>query len=103
MWRYATDLFDYLPLGAVIEGKILCIHGGLSPDIKTIDQMRVIDRLREVPHEGPFSDLMWSDPDHIETWAASTRGAGWLFGSKVLKQFLEINDLDLVVRAHQIC
>jgi diadenosine tetraphosphatase ApaH/serine/threonine PP2A family protein phosphatase len=45
--------------------------------------MRIIDRNCEIPHEGPFCDLMWSDPEEIETWGVSPRGAGWLFGSRV--------------------
>jgi len=98
--KYYTDVFDYLAIAALIEGKVLCIHGGLSPDIKTIDQIRVIDRKVEIPHEGPFCDLMWSDPEEIETWALNSRGAGWLFGSKVTKQFNELNGLDLICRAH---
>jgi serine/threonine-protein phosphatase 6 catalytic subunit len=49
-WKYFNETFDYLPLGALVENKILCIHGGLSPDIKTIDQMRTIDRKMEIPH-----------------------------------------------------
>jgi len=80
----------------------MCVHGGLSPDIKTIDQIRTIERVQEVPHQGAFSDLMWSDPDAIEGWAVSSRGAGWLFGSAVTKDFNEINNLDLICRAHQI-
>ena len=51
-WRYFNDAFDYLPLGALVNGNILCIHGGLSPDIKTIDQMRTIDRKMEIPQTG---------------------------------------------------
>jgi len=101
-WKYCTDLFDYLPLGAIVEGKVLCIHGGLSPDVKTLDQIRVIDRKIEIPHEGPFCDLMWSDPEDIDTWAFNTRGAGWLFGSKVTKEFTHLNDLELICRAHQL-
>ena len=69
-----------MPLGASVEGRIFCIHGGLSPEVKTFDQIRNIDRFIEMPHEGPFCDLMWSDPEDIETWAMSPRGAGWLFG-----------------------
>lgn len=80
-------MFDYLPLGASVEGKIFCIHGGLSPEVKTFDQVRAIDRFLEMPHEGPFCDLMWSDPEDIETWAMSPRGAGWLFGSRVTLEF----------------
>ena len=101
-WKYCTEVFDYLGIGAVVEGKVFCIHGGLSPEIKTIDQVRLIDRGMEIPHEGPFCDLMWSDPEDIETWAMSPRGAGWLFGSKVTTEFNHINDLSLIARAHQL-
>ena len=99
-WKYCTEIFDYLAIGAIVEGKILCIHGGLSPDIKTIDQIRVIDRKQEIPNEGPFCDLMWSNPENIETWALSSRGTGWLFGSKVTDNFCHFNDLQMVARAH---
>ena len=48
--------------------------------------MRTIDRKMEIPHEGAFADLMWSDPDDIETWILSNRGAGWIFGWKVVNE-----------------
>lgn len=99
-WKYCTEVFDYLGIAALVEGKLLCIHGGLSPDVKTVDQIRTISRCKEIPHEGPFCDLMWSDPEDIETWAISPRGAGWLFGSKVTKEFNRINDFSLICRAH---
>ena len=89
-------------IAAIVEGKILCIHGGLSPDVKTLDQIRLIDRKIEIPHEGAFCDLMWSDPEDIDTWAMSPRGAGWLFGSKVTSEFNRINGLNLIARAHQL-
>ena len=76
-WRWCTDVFDYLTLAAVIEGRVLCVHGGLSPDVRSIDQIRTVDRVCEIPHEGAFCDLMWSDPEDIERWAISPRGAGW--------------------------
>tara|TARA_B110001452_G_scaffold258930_1_gene254689 strand:+ start:1789 stop:2697 length:909 start_codon:yes stop_codon:yes gene_type:complete len=101
-WKYCTELFDWCPLAAVVDGRVLCVHGGLSPELRTIDQMRLIDRKQEIPHEGAFCDLMWSDPDDIETWAVSPRGAGWLFGSKVTSEFAEINGLELICRAHQL-
>lgn len=63
VWRYCTEVFDYIALAAVIDGKIFCVHGGLSPNINTIDEIRNFDRKQEVPHEGPISDLLWSDPD----------------------------------------
>jgi len=101
-WKYCTEVFDYLALAAVIDGRILCVHGGLSPDIATLDQIRTLERNTEIPHEGPFCDLMWSDPDEIDTWAISSRGAGWLFGGKVTQQFNHMNGLELVCRAHQL-
>jgi len=82
-WKYCTQVFDYLTLAALVDGKVLCVHGGLSPDVKTLDQIRTIPRSQEIPHEGAFCDLMWSDPEDIETWQVSPRGAGWLFGSRV--------------------
>ncbi len=85
-WKYFTDVFDYLNIGALIEGKIFCIHGGLSPSISTVDQIRLINRKVEIPHEGPFCDLMWSDPDNVESWYLSGRGAGWIYGWKVVKE-----------------
>jgi len=66
----------------------LCIHAGLSPEIKSIEQINIIERRVEIPHDGPFCDLMWSDPEDIEAWAMSARGAGWLFGDKVTKEVI---------------
>jgi serine/threonine-protein phosphatase 6 catalytic subunit len=101
-WRWCTDVFDYLTLAAVIEGRVLCVHGGLSPDVRSIDQIRTVDRVCEIPHEGAFCDLMWSDPEDIERWAVSPRGAGWLFGRKVAEEFNHGNGLELIARAHQL-
>ena len=95
-WRWCTDVFDYLTLSALIDGKVLCVHGGLSPDVRTLDQIRTVDRLCEIPHEGPFCDIMWSDPEDLECWAVSPRGAGWLFGRRVTAEFNDINGLELI-------
>jgi len=101
-WKYCTQVFDYLTLAALVDGKVLCVHGGLSPDVKTLDQIRTIPRSQEIPHEGAFCDLMWSDPEDIETWQVSPRGAGWLFGSRVTLEFVQNNRLQLICRAHQL-
>jgi len=101
-WKYCCEVFDCFNVAAIIDGRILCVHGGLSPDVRTLDQIRTIDRRQEIPHEGPFCDLMWSDPENIETWAVSPRGAGWLFGSRVTTEFNHLNSLDLICRAHQL-
>ncbi|KAI9884229.1 MAG: hypothetical protein M1823_003978 [Watsoniomyces obsoletus] len=81
---------------------VLCVHGGLSPAIDTIDQIRLLDRAREVPHEGPMCDLLWSDPDEIEGWSLSPRGAGFLFSGGVTRAFNYRNDISLIARAHQL-
>lgn len=105
-------------LSQIIDGETLCVHGGLSPDIRTLDQIRVLSRAQEIPHEGAFCgeyihllhqpsinpaiDLMWSDPDDVENWAVSPRGAGWLFGDRVTREFNHFNSLKLIARAHQL-
>ena len=83
-------------------GAVLCVHGGLSPLIDTIDKIRLIDRKQEVPHEGAMCDLLWSDPDEIDGWGLSPRGAGFLFGADIVKVFNYRNDLGLIARAHQL-
>ncbi|KAG0314679.1 putative serine/threonine protein phosphatase [Linnemannia gamsii] len=104
VWHYFTDLFDYLTLSVVIDNMIFCVHGGLSPSIHTIDQIKVIDRFKEIPHEGPMADLVWSDPDPgREEFAVSPRGAGYTFGSMVVEKFLHENRMDHILRAHQLC
>uniref|UniRef100_A0A5S6Q008 Serine/threonine-protein phosphatase n=1 Tax=Trichuris muris TaxID=70415 RepID=A0A5S6Q008_TRIMR len=102
VWRYCTEVFDYLSLSAVIDNKIFCVHGGLSPSIQTLDQIRSIDRKQEVPHDGPMCDLLWSDPEDTQGWGVSPRGAGYLFGSEVVQQFCQANSVDLICRAHQL-
>ncbi len=102
VWKCCCQVFDFLVLGAVIDGKVLCVHGGLSPEIRTLDQIRVIARAQEIPHEGAFCDLVWSDPEDVGTWAISPRGAGWLFGNKVASEFNHVNGFQLIARAHQL-
>lgn len=63
VWRYCCDVFDYMSLGAVVDGRVFCVHGGLSPTVVSLNQIRSIDRKQEVPHEGAMCDLLWSDPD----------------------------------------
>ena len=100
VWKYFTDLFDFLPLAALIENTIFCPHGGLSPSIDSLDQIRSLDRFNEIPHEGPVCDLLWSDPDEREGWGISPRGAGYTFGADITDQFNQANALNLIIRAH---
>lgn len=103
VWRYCCEVFDYLSLGAITsDGKWFAIHGGLSPNVANIDQIRLIDRKQEVPHEGAMCDLLWSDPEDIPAWGLSPRGAGYLFGADVTKAFCRNNGLEMIARAHQL-
>ena len=74
VWKHFTDLFDFLPLTATVDDAIFCLHGGLSPTLDTLDHVRSLDRVQEVPHEGPMCDLLWSDPDDRCGWGISPRG-----------------------------
>jgi len=102
VWNLCTDIFDLLSLAATVDDHVLCVHGGLSPALETIDQIREIQRAREVPHEGPMCDLLWSDPEEISGWGMSPRGAGYLFGADVVTKFNHINGIQLIARAHQL-
>ena len=95
----ATSLFKPPP---TTTGALLCVHGGLSPLIENLNQIRTLDRKQEVPHEGAMCDLLWSDPDDIEGWGLSPRGAGFLFGADIVRKFNHRNDLSMVARAHQL-
>eukprot|EP01089_Gocevia_fonbrunei_P008053 TRINITY_DN1966_c0_g1_i1.p1 TRINITY_DN1966_c0_g1~~TRINITY_DN1966_c0_g1_i1.p1 ORF type:complete len:307 (-),score=19.12 TRINITY_DN1966_c0_g1_i1:264-1184(-) len=102
VWRYCTEIFDYLSLSAIIADKIFCVHGGLSPSITQLDQIRTINRKQEVPHEGAMCDLLWSDPEDIDGWGLSPRGAGYIFGGDVVSHFNHNNNIELICRAHQL-
>ena len=104
VWTAFTSLFDYLPLAAVVGGTLLAVHGGLSPSINTLDQLRILNRFNEIPHEGPIADIFWSDPDpEKEGWIVSPRGAGYIFGHDVVLRFLYVNRMEHIARAHQLC
>jgi len=102
VWTFFTDLFDYLPLTGLVEKQIFCLHGGLSPAVESLDQIRAMDRMQEVPHEGPMCDLLWSDPDDRMGWNVSPRGAGYNFGQDISEAYNHANGLTLIARAHQL-
>ncbi|KAJ0397441.1 hypothetical protein P43SY_009296 [Pythium insidiosum] len=103
LWRMFGDCFNCMPVAAVVAEKIFCTHGGLSPDLYTLDQIRNIRRPTDVPDEGLLCDLLWSDPDpDSQGWTESDRGVSYIFGADVVEQFLQTHDLDLVCRAHQV-
>ena len=62
-WKYLSDVFDYLSIAALIDNRVMCVHGGLSPFVRTIDRIDTIYRFQEIPNEGLYADLVWSDPE----------------------------------------
>ncbi|XP_056850649.1 serine/threonine-protein phosphatase PP1 isozyme 6 isoform X1 [Raphanus sativus] len=103
LWKSFTDCFNCLPVAALIDDKILCMHGGLSPDLKSLDDIRRIPRPVDVPDQGVLCDLLWADPDkEIQGWGENDRGVSYTFGPDKVAEFLQTHDLDLVCRAHQV-
>jgi len=97
------ECFQWLPLAACIESKVFCVHGGLSSDDGvTLDDVRTVARNREPPDSGLMCDLLWSDPQAQGGRSPSKRGVGLSFGPDVTRSFLATNDLDLVIRSHEV-
>ncbi|KRZ84367.1 Serine/threonine-protein phosphatase PP1-beta [Trichinella sp. T8] len=103
LWKTFTDCFNCLPVAAIIDEKIFCCHGGLSPDLQSMEQIRRIMRPTDVPDQGLLCDLLWSDPDKDVTgWGENDRGVSFTFGAEVVSKFLRRHDMDLICRAHQV-
>jgi len=129
LWKKFQDVFNVFPLAAVVDEKIFCIHGGLSPDLVNTSQINKILRPTDVPDTGArpahgrapppecrsrlrgspccppglLCDILWSDPDKdANGWSENDRGVSYTFGQDVVAKFLQKNDFDLIVRAHQV-
>lgn len=85
LWRIFADCFNCMPVAAVVEDKILCMHGGLSPDLDHLSQILDITRPTDVPDEGLLCDLLWADPDqNVQGWGYNARGVSYTFGHDVI-------------------
>ena len=104
LWKSFVDLFNCLPIAASIDDKILLVHGGLSPELKKVEQLQKIVRPTDIPEDGLLCDILWSDPDiNVKgDWGPNDRGVSVTFSQKTLEKFLENNNLDLLCRAHQV-
>lgn len=103
LWKTFTDCFNCLPIAALIDEKIFCMHGGLSPDLHNMGQVKCVMRPTDVPDTGLVCDLLWADPDKdVQGFGENDRGVSFTFGKDVVHTFLKRHDLDLVCRAHQV-
>ena len=102
-WRCFTDLFNYLPVAAIIDDKIFCVHGGLSPELKSLKDIQNISRPTDIPDVGLLCDFLNSDPDkEAVEYDENDKGISVIFGEKVVYDFNKIHDLDLIVRGNQV-
>eukprot|EP00442_Polarella_glacialis_P004939 CAMPEP_0115084424 /NCGR_PEP_ID=MMETSP0227-20121206/21249_1 /TAXON_ID=89957 /ORGANISM="Polarella glacialis, Strain CCMP 1383" /LENGTH=297 /DNA_ID=CAMNT_0002473223 /DNA_START=96 /DNA_END=986 /DNA_ORIENTATION=- len=103
LWKSFCDVFNCLPVSALIDERILCMHGGLSPELSHFDEIRRLARPTDVPDSGLICDLLWADPDKdFVGWADNDRGVSFVFGTDVVAGFLDKHNLDLICRAHQV-
>ncbi|XP_061656654.1 serine/threonine-protein phosphatase 2B catalytic subunit gamma isoform-like isoform X1 [Syngnathoides biaculeatus] len=109
VYEACMDSFDCLPLAALLNQQFLCVHGGLSPEISSLDDIRKLERFKEPPAFGPMCDLLWSDPgedygaeknqDHFSH--NSVRGCSYFYSYAAVCDFLINNNLLSVIRAHE--
>ncbi|KAG0169566.1 serine/threonine protein phosphatase Pzh1 [Apophysomyces sp. BC1034] len=103
IWKTFVDAFNALPIAGLVAGKIFCVHGGLSPSMHSMDDVRNIMRPTDVPEYGLLNDLLWSDPSETAVeWEDNERGVSYCFGKRIVNDFLTKYDLDLVCRAHMV-
>ena len=103
LWKVFSDVFNCLPVAALIDEKIFCMHGGLSPELRNLEQIKNIMRPTDVPDTGLLCDLLWSDPERgVEEYGDNDRGVSFTFGENVVRKFNSKHDLDLICRAHQV-
>eukprot|EP00732_Lithocolla_globosa_P001552 Lithocolla_globosa_v1_NODE_793_length_3272_cov_24.216661.p2 type:complete len:303 gc:universal NODE_793_length_3272_cov_24.216661:1411-503(-) len=105
LWKKFTNTFNCLPFAAVVGNSIFCVHGGLSPELKDLRKLdeRTITRPTDVPDMGLLCDMLWSDPETENNgWSENDRGLSYGFGRNIAESFLKENQLDLIVRCHQV-
>ncbi|CAA90149.1 Serine/threonine-protein phosphatase [Caenorhabditis elegans] len=103
LYNEFQNLFNSLPLCAMISGRIFCMHGGLSPELVSWTQLAKIIRPFDPPNACLAMDLLWADPENNHTgWGKNSRGVSYIFGANVVKDFTEKMNIDLIARGHQV-
>jgi diadenosine tetraphosphatase ApaH/serine/threonine PP2A family protein phosphatase len=103
LWTEFNRAFDYLPFAAIVDARIFCIHAGLHPQLRSLSQLTEIERRGEPGLPSILSGLLWSDPDEATAdWRRSIRRTGWLFNERHVATFLDQNELQVIVRSHEM-
>ena len=105
LWKNFCDCFNCLPIAAIIDDSIFCCHGGLSPELTFVNEIKEIIRPTDVPEQGMLCDILWSDPnkDIVDDYfGENERGISVTFSKKYVQKFLSDNNLELLCRAHQV-
>lgn len=103
VYNMLNEVFDFLPISAIIDNKVFCVHGGITPDFPSIDEICLEDRFHPVDSEGKIAGLLWSDPNELSNgWIKSSRGAGYEFGKIQYEKFMQQNKLENLFRSHQL-
>ena len=102
LWTFLNDIFDLLPISCLIDDKIFCVHGGISPNIKLIESINLFNRRNEIENYSPLSELLWSDPENVNEWKNNQRGIGFLFGLPQIENFCFNNKINFIIRSHQL-
>lgn len=101
VWKMINSVFDHLNIACIIDGRYFCVHGGISPRV-SISELERIDRFEKIADQSIINDVIWSDPFYRMGASPNPRGNGFLFGEDVLRQFLVFNNVEIVIRSHQL-
>jgi diadenosine tetraphosphatase ApaH/serine/threonine PP2A family protein phosphatase len=97
-WQFCVQVFHTLPLAAIVNKKVFCVHGGLSPELNSISDIQTLNRFGETPHEGPMCDLVWGEVEDLPGGGWQARpGSGWYFGADIGQKWMKDNGLEMIV------
>lgn len=104
VWKTFIDVFNCLPLAATINDKIFCVHGGISPELRSLSQInKQVVRPTDIPDSGLVTDLLWSDPDSsVRDWSDNDRGVSYTFSKSNVLDFCARFKFDLIIRGHMV-
>lgn len=101
VWSMINNVFIHFNIGAIVDNRYFCVHGGISSRV-SIAKLQRLDRFERIAEDSILTDIMWSDPYYKPGTTPNPRGSGFLFGEDVLKRFLMHNNIDMIIRSHQL-